>query len=849
MEELSKLTPEELASAVKRLYEQNGPLCDSEGFYNHMGECWNDALQMIFLNSDFIKEKVQGKLATDNVDPAEVDEIFRPYVEESIDLLLQSKRQLLNDYKKNQMVLGYIGNIYAYLETVQKRFHRHYYAEALRLSLKDELCTLEDRKGLQSLTKLKAISLLQRAKGKEGTMGAFLGQNIERYQHENLRVAKAVQNLYVPGGGQEDRDNVYVMFQQFFDLPISQTYFRHKAVSIQGTKQSQSLFLDGKNDMFILNDDCIALYAGFFSLLARETGHAVCFYTCGGRDYYFNDNVGTIQFPWKIFFKHLSDKKTSEMLAGESIYLEEPIHALNKITEWKIYFDGKLSIQDSSGYSLFSTRSYPYLMRTMYEKVTKPEKITIPYEVLTYLWDGTPIKLGSRISKFADFTYEKKISTESGEQITVNFELGQPTNILKFLTRFQKLPGAVTNTRTASSLKKNELTGAFLGTRVQNTNTKVIDAILQEFLEKVKKRSANINDLFYTDPHGDTYTALTLAIENEKLDLIEEILGMGADVSKRMSDGSSPLFLATSFGLPLNIVAKLLEKGAAINDRDNRPGGYTPLIGAILLNDEPSLEVIEFLLENGATIDLSSKRTDTTPIEYAVLEFKEEVVRLLETYGAKVPTCPSKENLLKLVDRDMFDTQLMSYIRNHKLIKARLLTRCYRELELFDAINYENKVGDTALKLAIRHEPDDKLLQDLIRNGADVNHIDAMGFTPIHYAIKIGSVDAIEELVQNDINYQLSAPSAGTPMEYAERLGNQEIIKLLKDDLKKYTARLERKKKLFTPIPTVPVKKTPMSFTPRPVKKLTLGKALDNTRRGGRRFLRHKKRKTHKRKH
>jgi hypothetical protein len=86
-------------------------------------------------------------------------------------------------------------------------------------------------------------------------------------------------------------------------------------------------------------------------------------------------------------------------------------------------------------------------------------------------------------------------------------------------------------------------------------------------------------------------------------------------------------------------------------------------------------------------------------------------------------------------------------------------------------------------------------------------------------------------------------------MEYAKRLGNQEIVQLMEPDLKKFIIRLERKKKAFVPIPTVPVKKTPMSFSPRPVKKLTFSKTLGNTRRGGRRLLHHKKRKTHKRKH
>jgi hypothetical protein len=134
-----------------------------------------------------------------------------------------------------------------------------------------------------------------------------------------------------------------------------------------------------------------------------------------------------------------------------------------------------------------------------------------------------------------------------------------------------------------------------------------------------------------------------------------------------------------------------------------------------------------------------------------------------------------------------------------------------------------------------------------MRNGVDVNHIDGMGFTPLHYAIKLGTYDAIEELIKHDVNYQLSAPGVGTPMEYAERLGNQEIVELMKPDLKKFTMRLERKKTPFRAIPTKPVKQP--AFTPRPVKKLTLGKALGSTRRGGRLLGKKQKRKTQKRKH
>jgi len=53
-------------SQIKTKY--TGAKCDSEGFYQHEGECWNDAIQMLFLFSDGLKEVVQEKLANNEVD-------------------------------------------------------------------------------------------------------------------------------------------------------------------------------------------------------------------------------------------------------------------------------------------------------------------------------------------------------------------------------------------------------------------------------------------------------------------------------------------------------------------------------------------------------------------------------------------------------------------------------------------------------------------------------------------------------------------------------------------------------------------------------------------------------------
>ena len=48
-----------LQAEAKEIFSKKGELCDSEGFYQHSGECWSDALQQVMNNGDTLKEKVQ----------------------------------------------------------------------------------------------------------------------------------------------------------------------------------------------------------------------------------------------------------------------------------------------------------------------------------------------------------------------------------------------------------------------------------------------------------------------------------------------------------------------------------------------------------------------------------------------------------------------------------------------------------------------------------------------------------------------------------------------------------------------------------------------------------------------
>lgn len=839
MEELSKLTPEQLAATVKDLYGKSGPLCDSEGFYNHMGECWNDALQMIFLNSDAFKEKVQGSLASEEIDANKVEDIFRPFLEESVKLYVSQlkKNESLNEARQYELVRRYISFIYTYLVTVQKRFQRHYYAEHMRLDLADRICGLEERKGVNAIKQLKEISLLQRSKGKEGVLGAIVGQELERYAQSELKESKPLQNIYEPGGTAEGRDNVYVIFQQYFDLPVSQTFFR-----IKGISPYKRFFQTAGRRPFSLEKGTIAIYLGMVSLYEGDTGHATCFYTCGGRDFYFDDNVGTIQFPWRQFLNHLNDKKTAEMIAGEETFIEGTLNADDRNVSWEVFFDGKLTITNQVGTELFSTKYYPMLRRAHFESV-KPSTMKPDSFLMTYLWDGTAVQevVNRKASKSIQHT--KTIQGEGGEVLNVTFEFGVPQkNILNVMMRFD----SIGDVAAFMPGMKNQRTGAILGTRLRENNTKLVELLLDKQIKKISKGEAKIDDFFFEGGSGVQETPLTYAVYHNKQEYVEILLEEGADPNKKNSILESPLYMAVTQEKPNeNILNLLINNGANVNDSSNARGGYTPLMGCILINDEePNLRTVDFLLEHDADPNIASKRTDTLPIEYALVMGHLDLVELLQSYGAVMPACPTKDEVTKVVDQD---TKLMNLIRNHKVVKATLLARCYRELEIFEAMNFENKLGETALTLAIKYEPDEDLISALLRNGADINYIDKNGLTPLYYAIQLGKIDAIKELVKHEPDYRLTVPQLGPVLTYATKLGREDIVEVLEPAVKTYLRRLERRKLPTGPIPAVrkvtmtlaPAKKQNYTFKLRPVKKVTTSKPLNSERRRGRKTRKH----------
>ncbi|KAI5786601.1 ankyrin repeat-containing domain protein, partial [Pyronema domesticum] len=106
------------------------------------------------------------------------------------------------------------------------------------------------------------------------------------------------------------------------------------------------------------------------------------------------------------------------------------------------------------------------------------------------------------------------------------------------------------------------------------------------------------------------------------------LLEKGVDVHFCNTKGFSALWFAVHYHKP-KFVRLLVEKGADVNCQDNH--GETPLLQAV-----DNIEILSFLLENGADVNFRSGFESRTPLECAVVLGHEDCVRLLLDKGAGV---------------------------------------------------------------------------------------------------------------------------------------------------------------------------------------------------------------------
>ena len=243
-----------------------GAKCDSEGFYQHEGECWNDAISMVFLFSDGFKEVIQEKLANNEID---INFIPRESIPRIIDEYAKLRQEVkkyvaLPDLSPKQILESLI----FYLQFLKHRFARHYTMDSERRE--NELCTLSKN----------PIKLLH-VKGKNAVMSAIFG-NPAKNPDNNITIEKYKKNQIMGANADQITYLVKILMHTFFP-GVNLRYWKYMDYN-----------------------DVLQLYYGkrdIISILFATRNHASCFYTCGDKDFFYEDNFGPFLFPWrKILF-------------------------------------------------------------------------------------------------------------------------------------------------------------------------------------------------------------------------------------------------------------------------------------------------------------------------------------------------------------------------------------------------------------------------------------------------------------------------------------------------------------------------------------------------------------------
>ncbi|USP74194.1 hypothetical protein yc1106_01468 [Curvularia clavata] len=257
------------------------------------------------------------------------------------------------------------------------------------------------------------------------------------------------------------------------------------------------------------------------------------------------------------------------------------------------------------------------------------------------------------------------------------------------------------------------------------------------------------------------WTPLIAAITKKHEDIALYLLERGASATHYTNDKKRTALHYASLYSMHKLVDKILSDPTAseiINSPDEK--GWTPLSLACLA---PSPTVVPQLLSHGAEINTRHPFTSDTPLHTA---FKRPF-----SFGPRDARCGDPALLLlkhpsiDLTIRDAQSRTLLHFAAEfHNFPAAELL------LSKGASPNDVDASGKTPLALCSR--PD--TVEALIQAGADVNHAEPNGWTPVHHAVRRCWVAAYAVLVEHGADVEARTADDGmSAKERMERMGGE----------------------------------------------------------------------------
>ncbi|CAG9997130.1 unnamed protein product [Clonostachys byssicola] len=293
------------------------------------------------------------------------------------------------------------------------------------------------------------------------------------------------------------------------------------------------------------------------------------------------------------------------------------------------------------------------------------------------------------------------------------------------------------------------------------------------------------------------WSALHLAIRYDYHDSVGLLLSKNSATDQPDNEGMTPLHLASRYGR-VELAGLLLDTGASLDTLDDQE--CTPFHVACIYGQ---LKVLELLWEKGSPSQMSVENAYLfKPLGLAVINDRRNIVPWLLKNGASMshPGGKHGKTALHLACSFGHFEMVQLLLEQHANIHQKddfsntpLLQSCWDpqpqifallrdEGALVSDVNEHGRNGFHAVVLSDEPfgEAHEEVLGLLIGSGADINHRDIFGFSPLYHACKKEETGLIEILLNlgADIN-QKTTPHGLTPLMEACCKPSKEPVEVL----------------------------------------------------------------------
>lgn len=287
---------------------------------------------------------------------------------------------------------------------------------------------------------------------------------------------------------------------------------------------------------------------------------------------------------------------------------------------------------------------------------------------------------------------------------------------------------------------------------------------------------------------NDLWTPLYRASNGTCFDVLEFLLKQGAIPDAANNDGSTPLHRCADRGADKEL--ETLLKSGANKDAINCFG--TPLAYAA---KNGNCHIAGLILKEGADPNLVDDPLAFTPLKLAVNNQKDEMQKLLESWGAKIEAPQDSKvhtHLSRLIFSENENAIMESFNRNEKDSYERTMAhycahhglKLLQDMKPVDKIDIKDIKGRTPLHYAIIQGHQD-LIDYLINEGCDLETQDHQGYTSLMLACQYNRVPAALALLkkakeQGKTNSLLNKQDkfGWKPIHKAAQVGNVDLVQL-----------------------------------------------------------------------